>query len=242
MLQKRFHEVAAEEDLIDVDLHQVAMAYDMIAQGGLILVKGDIGYGLIGNSEDSVRRMYALKGRPIWNRCIIVGNLNVLQDVGQISDKRIYDWLHRLLKWTTVAVSTRVNPESRLLKTVTGWVHGQLLREGTVAVFLRTGAFLEKLVERAASECLLLIGTSANRAFQGNNYRFEDVPKEIVNGVDLFFEHGTARYANSEKLATTIVDLTNFSIRRRGVNAERITLELEHLAKEMNYGYSERDR
>jgi tRNA A37 threonylcarbamoyladenosine synthetase subunit TsaC/SUA5/YrdC len=206
-------------------------AYRVIRGGGLALIKGDIGYGLVGHSAESIRKMYRLKGRPEWNRCITLGNLAVVQEISALQDHRILGWLRAMMEETTISIVSYVNPSSRLLASLPELTYQQATVDGTVACFLRTGAFPEALVARALADDFLLVASSANLAFKGNNYRLDEIPKEMLDQVDYKLDLGVARYENPQRLATTIVDITKWTLRRRGVNADMIEASMRDLAR-----------
>ena len=64
-----------------VDDAEVDHVLGVIRGGGLTLLKANIGYGLIGHTERSIRRMYEVKGRPLTNPCITIGSIDVLRDL-----------------------------------------------------------------------------------------------------------------------------------------------------------------
>lgn len=212
---------------------QVEDAVAALAAGGLVLLKGDIGYGLFGTTDRAIRRMYELKGRPLSNPCIVIGNLAILRDIAIAPHPRIWAWIERAIAWTTIAVVLPINPDSRLLPTLPAWVYGQTVTNGTVAAFLRTGPYLDVVVQRAFERDTMFVGSSANPSFQGNLYAFSDLPREIVQGVDFYIDHGSCKYANPQRLATTIVNFVTGTIKRRGVNAERIEREFAALTDEL---------
>ncbi|MFL6652913.1 MAG: Sua5/YciO/YrdC/YwlC family protein [Sulfurifustaceae bacterium] len=201
---------------------QVVDAVGAIRRGGLVLLKGDIGYGLFGISERAIRKMYEIKGRPHSNPCIVIGNLDVLADISRIPDPEIGDWIRETASWTTLAVVLPVNPQSRLLAKLPAWVYAQTVTNATVAAFLNTGEFLEKVIARAFREEILFVGSSANLSSRGNIFDFAELPAHFVQGADFYLDHGKARYANPERKATTIVNFTNWTVKRRGVNWEKI--------------------
>lgn len=215
------------------DMGQVEKAYKVIKDGGLALVKGDIGYGLIGHSENSIDKMYEIKGRPSTNPCITVGNLEVLKDVAKFKEPKIIDWIREVMKEDTLAVINEINPDSKLLASLPKEVYTQSTQDGTVATFLNTGEFIENMVKLAYEDCILLVASSANLSFQGNNYAFEDIPSTIVNKVDYYLDMGTSKYQNKEKLATTIVNLTNYTFKRKGVNYEKIKNSLNNFKRRL---------
>ncbi|MEN2977078.1 Sua5/YciO/YrdC/YwlC family protein [Tistrella bauzanensis] len=209
-----------------IDDAEVEHVLDVIRGGGLTLLKANIGYGLIGHTERSIRRMYEVKGRPLTNPCITIGNIEVLRDLVIPLDPRLLDWIAEVSEMTTLAVINRLNPDSRLFNRLTPHVRRQCSENGTVATFIRTGAFVEKLVEKGLAEDLLLVGSSGNISSTGNRYTFADVQPPVLEGVDFWHEKGDAKYRNDQKLATSIVNLTNFTFRRKGVNHEYIEQSL----------------
>jgi tRNA A37 threonylcarbamoyladenosine synthetase subunit TsaC/SUA5/YrdC len=212
---------------------EVTRAVDALQAGGLVLLKGDIGYGLFGTTDRAIRKMYELKGRPHSNPCIVIGNMAILRDIAVAPDPRIWAWIERMIAWTTIAVVLPVNPASRLLGALTPWLYGQTVTNGTVATFLRTGPYLDVVVQTAFERDIMFVGSSANPSFQGNLYTFADLPREFVQAADFHINHGSCKYANPQRLATTIVNFANRSIKRRGVNAEEIERDFAALTGEL---------
>jgi tRNA A37 threonylcarbamoyladenosine synthetase subunit TsaC/SUA5/YrdC len=208
----------------------IEQSYCTIKNGGLSLVKADIGYGLLGNSEESIKRMYHIKGRPYSNPCIIAGDLAVLQDVSVLS-KPMFEWVRSISALTTLAIVCPINPASTLLPKLSPWLYQQATLEGTIAVFLNSGDYISEIIKKAYVDQLLLIGSSGNLSRQGNNYKFSDVPAEIISQVDYHYDAGSCKYANKEKLATTIVNLAKHNIRRKGVNSYLIIDSYQQYAK-----------
>lgn len=201
---------------------EVGASCDALKDGGLVLLKGDIGYGLLGHSEPSIRKMYQAKGRDHANPCIVIGNLAILRDVALVPTAPIGDWIAATVAVTTLAVVLPVNPRSTLLSRLSPWVYGQTVTNGTVAVFLNVGVFLERVIDRLAAQGVLVVGSSANPSSQGNIFRFEDIPAELRAAADFALDHGRSKYANAQRQATTIVNFTNWTLKRRGVNWEAI--------------------
>ena len=214
----------------DAEVEDAVLALEA---GGLVLLKGDIGYGLFGTSDRAIRKMYELKNRPHSNPCIVIGNMAILRDIAIAPSPKIWAWIERAITWTTIAVVLPINPDSRLLRTLPPWVYGQTVTNGTVAAFLRTGPYLDVVVERAFERNTMFVGSSANPSFQGNLYAFSDLPPEFIRGADFSINHGSCKYANPQRLATTIVNFVNRSIKRRGVNAERIERDFAALVGEL---------
>ncbi|MGF7235868.1 MAG: L-threonylcarbamoyladenylate synthase [Frankia sp.] len=208
---------------------EVDDALATMAGGGLILVKGDIGYGLFGTSEDAIRKMYRIKGRPYSNPCIFIGSLDVLDAIAEIPHPAIRPWIEQLASWTTCAVVLPARAGSPELAAMDPWVRSQAITNGTLAVFLRTGPYINEMVRRALADGTVFVGSSANKSSHGNTFHFADLHRDFLEEADLVVDHGDAALANDERKATTMLNFTDWSVKRRGVNADRIVEQFEIL-------------
>jgi tRNA A37 threonylcarbamoyladenosine synthetase subunit TsaC/SUA5/YrdC len=200
-------------------------------RGGLILVKGDIGYGLFGITKSAISKMYEAKGRSLANPCIFIGSLDVLDEVAAIERPEVRTWIEETAAWTTLAVVLPARMSSAYITGMDPWVRARSITSGSLAVFLRTGPYIQELVTRAFSEGWVFVGSSANRSHTGNVYRFADIPCEVTSAADLTVNHGTSAHINDQRLATTMIDFTNWSIRRAGVNHDPIRASFDELRK-----------
>lgn len=206
----------------DKTAQEVELAVAALAGGDLTLLKGDIGYGLLGSSEQAIRKMYVAKGRPLSNPCIVIGNREILNDVAIVPSGHIAAWIDGTTRWTTLAVVLPVNPRSRLLSGLSPWLYGQTVTNGTIAIFLNVGPFLEKVIAKTCALGLLVVGSSANPSSHGNIYSFHEIPQLLRNAADFSIDQGRCKYENEGRKATTIVNFTNWTVKRRGVNWECI--------------------
>lgn len=201
-------------------------ALGSLRSGGLLLAKGDIGYGLLGRSERAIRNMYELKGRPETNPCVFAGNWDVLDEIAVVTpEERAF--LQRVVGYSTCAAVFPARMESKMIQGLDPWVREHAITRGTLAVFMRCGGFFERLVSRAWSEGWCFVGSSGNPSSMGNCFRFHEVPERIRRGVDCALDHGTAALENPERKATTILNFTNGTLKREGVNAARIRADFE---------------
>lgn len=201
-------------------------ALSCLRDGGLLLAKGDIGYGLLGTSSAAIQKMYELKGRPDSNPCVFAGNWDLLDEVAVVSPEE-RALLQRVLSYSTCAAVFPVREASPLLQRMDPWVRSHAVTRGTIAVFMRCGGFFERLVARALGEGWCFVGSSANPSSMGNIFRFEEMPAHIVQGVDCAIDHGVAALENPARKATTILNFTNGTLKREGVNGPRIRADFE---------------
>jgi tRNA A37 threonylcarbamoyladenosine synthetase subunit TsaC/SUA5/YrdC len=201
-------------------------ALNCLRGGGLLLAKGDIGYGMLGTSEAALRKMYELKGRPDTNPCVFAGDWDLLDEIAEVQpEERAF--LQRVVSYSTCAAVFPAREGSPLLQRLDPWVRAHAITRGTLAVFLRSGPFFERLVHRALREGWCFAGSSANPSSMGNIFRFEEIPEDLVRGVDCAIDHGVAALENPARKATTIINFTNGTLKREGVNGPRIRADFD---------------
>lgn len=205
-------------------------AYAVLRRRGLVITKSDLGYTFVCHATRAVERMYELKGRPAARRCVTLATRETIHDITQC-DASLADRLFALAERTPFSVVLLVREGSRFVRSLPPATRDYLLQDDTVCLYLGAGRFFDELGEITSRRGMLPVGTSANYSGAGNNFRFDDVPLEMRNAVDLALDLGTAKYANPERLAGTIVNLGGDRprIQRRAVNVELIERELADL-------------
>lgn len=197
-------------------------AHHILRDGGVVLLPTDVGFGLVACSDAAIERIYALKGRPASKPCVTVANAAILDDVAELPGEAERAWLERTARRVPIAVVNRVRAGSSLLARMSSYALGQITSAGTIATFLNAGALVDALAVLARLEGRLVVGSSANVAFTGNNYGLDEVPASIRDAVDLVIPGARARYADPRKLATTILDMTRGSFVREGIAFDAI--------------------
>lgn len=203
---------------MQTEQREAERAYGVLRGGGVVLLPTDVGYGLIGCSDQAVAKIYALKGRPRSKACVTVANLTILDDVASLPNPHVRAWLEEIGRQTPLAVVNDVREGSAMLSPLSPFLLEQATSNGSIATFLNAGRLVMRIGELALAEHRLVLGSSANLASAGNNYTLADVPASIRNGVDLEIDHGPVRYRNPERLATTMLDLRRSTFLRKGIN------------------------
>lgn len=196
--------------------------YGVLRDGGVVLLPTDVGFGLVGCSDEAVARIYALKGRPRSKACVTVATMEILDDVVDVVGGELRAWLAEISERTPIAVVGRYRSDSRLLRSFSPFVREQATSGPTIAAFLNAGELVTAIGKLAQRDGRLVVGSSANVAFTGNNYALEDVPASIRDHVDLVIEGDRAQWHNDERLATTILDLQTGRFIREGINVAMI--------------------
>lgn len=202
----------------------------VVDNDGLALVAANVGYSLLGNSRASIEKMYRIKGRVSGNPCIVAGTVDTFDAVMLPVADPLHAWISEVARWAPVAVVSRMDPTAASVRRLDPWVLAHCRVGDTIAVFLNTGTFVEHMVGLARERGILLVGSSGNLSGHGNNYTYQDVPREILDEVDFGVDLGPAQYVNDQGRATTIVDLTTCTVRRKGVMFEEIVDSYPRLA------------
>lgn len=196
--------------------------YHLLASGGLALAPTYTGYGLVAMKSDAVRRIYRLKGRPGEKPCVTVGSLPILDEVTRDVPPHVRAWIAEVVPRWPIAVVARSNPASALLASFEPLVTAQCTKADTIATFFGVGELISDAAEIARAHGQLIVGSSANLAGTGNNYRLEDVPQAMRDAADAVFDRGTTRFVSDAKLASTILDVPRATFLRKGVCFEEI--------------------
>lgn len=195
-----------------------ATVYETVKAGGVAVLPTDVSYGMIATTEPGVRRIYELKGRPLSKACITVTTPAIFADVALPLDAATRAWLDGIRAESPIAVVTRLNPASRLLARLSDYQRTQATQNDTIATFFSAGDLVVRVAELAFADGTLVIGSSANISGTGNNCSFAEIPASIVDGADFTLDYGHVRFHNTERLSTTILDLTTGEFVRKGVN------------------------
>lgn len=211
-----------------IDSSHAVRAYEVVRDGGVVLLPTDVGFGLIACTDAAIARIYELKGRPASKPCVTVANAAILEDLAELpGGDRTRSWIDRVARRAPIALVNLVRRESSLLARLSEYALGQVTTAGTIATFLNAGLLVGIVAELALLDGRIVAGSSANAAFTGNNYDLDDVPESIQRGVDLVIPGERARYAHPRRIATTILDMTRGEFIREGIEFEMIAREWE---------------
>lgn len=197
-------------------------AYRTLKDGGLVLCPTDVGYGLVAMEEEAVKALYEAKGRPLSKPCVTVANAAIFDDLVLPLHHRERAWLAETAGRTPIAVIAQLDRASRLLASMGPYVREQATQNGSIATFHSAGPIVERIAELAYADGRVVMGSSANLAGTGNNYRFEDVPDSMKAMAAITIDRGPAWYMNEHKLASTILDFRTGTFQRQGINYDLI--------------------
>lgn len=197
---------------------QSAQILDVIEGGGVAIIPLDVAYAIIGNSEDSIRRIFSAKERSFEKPSGMFSNFDLLKEV-QIMEP----WQHDIVKavifdndlpFSTVAPFRADHP---IFKNVAPFVLKNSTKAGTIDMLLNAGVFHNEMTRQTMERVMPVLGSSANTSLTGSKYRLEDIDRPVLEAGDILVDGGLSKYSNDEGMSSSIIDFTTFKTVRVGV-------------------------
>jgi tRNA A37 threonylcarbamoyladenosine synthetase subunit TsaC/SUA5/YrdC len=188
-----------------------------VKAGDLAVVPLDVSYAFLGGSLDALERIYELKLRPASKPCPILASWEHFVDVAAATDDEIARIKPVIDAKLPVGVLVKPKHESVVLQAIPRDCSDRLIRNDQIALFMNMGGMSVDLITVANREGVVLFGSSANISGTGNSFSVREIPETMLAATDIVCESGTCKYANSERLASTIVQLDTGELTRRGI-------------------------
>lgn len=191
-------------------------AFEVIAGGGIVIVPMHVGYAIVGGTSAAIRRIFAAKRRQPAKLNAITGSPELHRDL-HIADERAREVVDAITRKYDLPLGT-VAPcrvDHPMLQKIDPDVLAQTLSDGTIAMLLGGGPFLEELGHLSWKNDIAVVGSSANISLQGTKFRVEDIEPEVIAVADLVVDYGLMRWACYGK-SSTMLDLRDFRVVRKG--------------------------
>lgn len=216
--------------------HQVL---DVIEGGGVAVIPLDVAYAIIGNSRQSIEKIFLCKQRSYEKPSGMFSNYDLLKEI-QI----IEPWKHNIIKavindndlpMSTVAPFHSDHP---MFKNVDSWVLSNSTKSGTIDMLLNAGVLHNEVTRLSLEREMPVLGSSANTSLTGSKYTLEDIDEPVLEAADILIDGGKSKYANDEGRSSTIIDFENFNTIRVGVCYDslceiflKFDIDLQEIAK-----------
>ncbi|MFM2231095.1 MAG: hypothetical protein RL607_2353 [Bacteroidota bacterium] len=152
---------------------EVHKAYEVIAQGGIILYPTDTvwGIGCDATNEEAVKKIYALKQREETKSMIVLMN----------GDRMLHSVFHAIpeVAWQILDLSEK--PTTLILDQPKNVAKNLIASDNTLGMRVVKEPFCFKLMERMKRP---LVSTSANISGKPTPQSFKEISPEILQGVD----------------------------------------------------------
>lgn len=204
-------------------------AFEVIAAGGVAIIPMHVGYAIVGATADAVRRIFAAKRRAPAKLNAITG-YPALQDELHLIDDRARAVVRAITEAYDLPLGAVApyRPDHPMIRKLEPDVLAQTTREGTIAMLLGGGPFLQALGRLSWENALAVVGSSANLSLRGTKYRVVDIEPEITALADLVIDYGLMRWS-AYGMSSTMIDLRDWRVVRKGACYEHIReLVLRH--------------
>jgi tRNA A37 threonylcarbamoyladenosine synthetase subunit TsaC/SUA5/YrdC len=195
---------------------------DAIARGGLTLVPFGVAYAFLTGSLASLTRIYELKLRPQKKACPILVAWDEFVEVADASSEGIAGIKKVVDAELPVGVLVEPRRDSDVYRSIPADCVDLLTTDGKLGLFMNMGGMSDEILAVARKKGIRLFGSSANLSGMGNSFSLADVPESIVQAMDIVCEAGTCRFANPDRLPSSVVDLETGTLTRRGILHEEI--------------------
>lgn len=190
---------------------------DILQNGGLAVVPLDVSYAFLAGEARALDRIYRLKLRPPDKRCSLLATWSHYVDIARESEPDVARVQRVVEAGHPIGVLTTPRWESATARAIPQECIQHLLKDDKLAVFMNMGGMSEALIAAADAAGMRLFGSSANISGSGNSFSIEEVPDPLLDAVDIVCEAGPCKYANPERLASSIVDTRTGKLTRRGI-------------------------
>ena len=205
---------------IDVDAGRML---DTIAAGGVVVFPVDVGYAIVGNTEDAIARIFSAKQRSFEKQCGMFTSREMFEALAVCSDRdrALVDVVTRR-HGLPLSVVTPYRAEHPFFEGLTPLTRERSSRKGTIDMLMNAGALHEAVASGSWARRLPVLGSSANQSLSGSKYRLEDVEAPVRAAADLVIDYGATKYSHPDGMGSTIIELGTLKPIRRGIVFDRI--------------------
>jgi len=200
-----------------------ARILDTLAAAGVAIIPLDVAYGILAASEPGMKRIFDAKNRSYGKPSGMFGDWRLSAGI-HILDKDRRGMIRDMaetggLPFSVVAPYWDDHP---LMKAVDPFVFRASTKEGTLDMLLNAGQLHDELARQSAARGMLVFGSSANLSLTGSKYRLADIDAPVREAADFALDYGLSKFANPEGRSSTIIDFTDFTVIRIGVEFDRL--------------------
>lgn len=196
---------------------------DVLAQGGVAIVPGDVGYGLMASNGQSMLRMFNTKRRGAHKRHAMVGSWD-LHDELHIMTPRTEDMVNAITKDfdLPLGVISHYRPDHPILRNLDPETLEASSVAGTMSLLLNAGSFMKALIPITHGMNVPVMGSSANLTGTGTKFVVDEIQQEVRDIADIIVDYGRGKYYRYRR-SSTLIDFTKMEVVRVGACYELIS-------------------
>jgi len=191
--------------------------FDRIRSGGIAIIPLDVAYAIVGHGEAAVRRMFEAKQRTFAKANGVFGSFDLLREI-LVVEPRHQDIVRAVtadhdLPMSVVAPYRADHP---MVAALTPFVLARTTQNDTMDMLMNAGPFHNALAELSMAHRLAIVGSSANASLTGSKFELAEVDPQVKAAADIAVDGGRCKYANPERISSTIVRFPDLTVLRYG--------------------------
>lgn len=221
---------------IQIKQTEAEKAYQVMKSGDAIVIPTRVGYIIGGNTENALKKMYELKGRPLNKPGVVLTRRDMLEELAEVQERYI-PFINEIEKRKLLLGFILKRKSNPIFDSVDDFTKQQSQKHDNTSCFvINAGEYCQFISDKALEDGTLFIASSANASGTGNERKFEEIPENIRTGVGYAIEHN--EFVAQEHIDPNareqgvMIDLTGKfpMITRRGFEYEQIeTIMHEYL-------------
>jgi tRNA A37 threonylcarbamoyladenosine synthetase subunit TsaC/SUA5/YrdC len=196
---------------------------DVIVGGGVVILQGDVGYGMLTATPKAARKTIDVKGRAAHKRHGMLGCADFRHEA-QILDPVKHDMIDAITidYDLPLGVIAPVRPGHPVIESIEPQTFRASSVEGTMAMLHNNGALSDELARLSLAEGIAFLGSSANLSGTGVKFRVQDIQPEVIEQADLVVDYGLAKYHHYQR-SSTMINFAAMQVVRIGCGYELIS-------------------
>lgn len=200
-----------------------ARVLDTVERGGIAVFPVDVGYAVVGHTEDAIARIFAAKKRSFEKACGMFSCRVMFDTLAKVGPRE-----HAIVDAVTLShglplsVVVPYDTAHPFFARLTPLTRERSSRGDTIDMLLNVGPLNEAIGRLSWERGVPVLGSSANTSLTGSKYRLADVEAPVREAADLVLDYGPTKYSHPGGMGSTIIALPGLKVIRRGIVFERI--------------------
>ena len=191
--------------------------WDVLADGGIVICPGSVGYAMAASSTEAAERMNRAKGRGAHKRLGLMMGDRGERQVHHLdpSKRKIIDCATQDYNLPLVVIA-RYRTDHPLIQQLDEDLLKLCTANGTVSAGVNMGGwFLNAINQRDPETLPPILASSANRSGCGVKASVEEIEPEVLAAADLIIDYGPVRHYS--EVASTQINFETMELVRWGV-------------------------
>src|SRR6476619_4260364 len=168
---------------------------DVIVDGGVAILQGDVGYGLLPATPTAARKTFDVKMRARHKRHGMLGCREFRLEA-QTLEQTKQDMIDAITidYDLPLGVIAPIRLDHPVVKSIEPETFKASSVDGTMAMLHNNGALSDELARLSLEDGIAFLGSSANLSGTGVKFRVQDLQPEVIDQADLVVDYGLAKY------------------------------------------------